>query len=119
MGITWTGGWSSDGLAWRQAHGVVPWRTGGLQASSRRAQGSAWRARLGLATSVGQGGGLEALTTALLSQPSPRPPAALGVRPSWLPTRVGPRRQTPLFSGIGFFLTPSCKELDAPSPPDL
>lgn len=34
MGITWTGGWSSDGLAWRQAHGMVPWRTGGLQASS-------------------------------------------------------------------------------------
>lgn len=77
MGITWTGGWSSDGLVWRQAHGVVPWRTGGIQASSRRAQGSASRARLGLATSVGQGGGLEALTTALLSA-QPQAPSCTG-----------------------------------------
>lgn len=122
--------WGSPGpeggplTAWRGSgptewcHGVL----GVFRLPPCRAQGSASRARLGLATSAGQGSGLEALTTALLSQPSPGPPAqsaALGIRQSWLPTRVGPQAQTSPFSGIGFFLTPSCKELDAPSPPEL
>ena len=76
----------------------------------------------------GQGGGLEALTTVLLSQPSPGPsplPPTRTASCTWDQTELASHRggaatQTSPFSGIRFFLTLSYKELDTPSsPPEL